>query len=175
MNICGSYFIILFTCYSKYGLNYTVSIANDPKDFTTGSLHTATIRITYTGIQKTNIKFKVGISSDNMPTEIFNFNTANFLSHLQAFLYTNDGSGEVILPENVLALSNGTTFNPCSNETSTGTITAGTFFIGQGQACYLEIKSNSPDKWTYFPVKSSGSEVAPSGYKPTDAINIQVQ
>lgn len=200
------------------GLNYTFNFGTGETDSLKNSSIATNLYITYTGIQKMNVKFKVEVASDNMPTETFNFNTANFLTYLQAFLYTKNGtseslypitdetivqanttetskiiflnsftsirvmlkgndssSGEVILPENVLTLSNGTTFNPCSNETSTGTITAGTFFIGQGQACYLEIKSNSPDKWTYFPVKSSGSEVAPSGYKPTDAINIQVQ
>lgn len=198
------------------GLNYTASIADDPKDLTTGSLHTATIRITYTGTQKTNIKFKVKISSDNMPTETFNFNTANFLTYLQAFLYTNDGiseslypitadtivqanttetskiifinllalsmsvtlqgnnagSGEVILPTNPLTLNSGTTFTPCTNQTITGTST-GTFVIGQGEACYLEIQSTVSDIWTYNHVTSSGT--VNNGYKPTDAINIQVQ
>lgn len=199
------------------GLNYTFNFGTGETDSLKNSSIATNLYITYTGIQKMNVKFKVEVASDNMPTETFNFNTANFLTYLQAFLYTKNGtseslypitdetivqanttetskiiflnsftsirvmlkgndssSGEVILPENVLTLSNGTTFNPCNNQTIAGTSDA-TFVIGQEQACYLEIKSNSPDKWTYFPVKSSGSEVAPSGYKPTDAINIQVQ
>lgn len=201
------------------GLNYTVSISDDPKNFTAGSFHTATIRITYTGTQKTNIKFKVEISSSNMPTETFNFNTANFLTYLQAFLYTNDGtseslypitadtvvqanttetskiiflnslelsmkvmlqgtntgSGKVILPTNPLTLNSGVTFTPCTNKTSSGTISTGTFYISQRGTCYLEIQSTAADKWTYNPVNSSGTEVGNIGYKPTDAININIQ
>ena len=200
------------------GLNYTFNFEFGKTDSLKNSSIAANLYITYTGIQKMNVKFQVEVASDNMPTETFNFNTANFLSYLQAFLYTNNGtseslypitdetivqanttetskiiflnsftsirvmlkgndssSGEVILPENVLTLSNGTTFNPCSNETSTGTITAGTFFIGQGQACYLEIKSNLSDTWKYTPVDKDGIESTPNGYKVTSPINIQVQ
>lgn len=200
------------------GLNYTFNFEFGKTDSLKNSSIAANLYITYTGIQKMNVKFKVEVASDNMPTETFNFNTANFLTYLQAFLYANNGtseslypitddtivqatttetskiifintfssikvmlkgndssSGEVILPENVLTLSNGTTFNPCSNETSTGTITAGAFFIGQGQACYLEIKSNSPDTWKYTPVDKDGIESTPNGYKATSPINIQVQ
>lgn len=200
------------------GLNYTFNFGTGETDSLKNSSIAANLYITYTGIQKMNVKFKVEVASDNMPTETFNFNTANFLTYLQAFLYTKNGtseslypitdetivqanttetskiiflnsftsirvmlkgndssSGEVILPENVLTLSNGTTFNPCSNETSTGTITAGTFFIGQGQACYLEIKSNLSDTWKYTPVDKDGIESTPNGYKVTSPINIQVQ
>lgn len=200
------------------GLNYTFNFEFGKTDSLKNSSIAANLYITYTGIQKMNVKFQVEVASDNMPTETFNFNTANFLSYLQAFLYTNNGtseslypitdetivqanttetskiiflnsftsirvmlkgndssSGEVILPENVLTLSNGTTFNPCSNETSTGTITAGTFFIGQGQACYLEIKSNLSDTWKYTPVDKDGIESTPNCYKVTSPINIQVQ
>ncbi len=176
------------------GLNYTFNFEFGKTDSLKNSSIAANLYITYTGIQKMNVKFQVEVASDNMPTETFNFNTANFLSYLQAFLYTNNGtseslypitdetivqanttetskiiflnsftsirvmlkgndssSGEVILPENVLTLSNGTTFNPCNNQTIAGTSDA-TFVIGQEQACYLEIKSNLSDTWKYTPV-----------------------
>lgn len=200
------------------GLNYTVGIENDPKDFTIGSLHTATIRITYTGTQKMNVKFQVEVSSDNMPTEKFSFNTANFLSHLQAFLYTNDGtsesitpitadtivqstttsnikiifkismtingtatfkvmlkgstsgSGTVDIPLEPLTLQDKTTISPCSAASSPDL-----FYVRLQERCYVEIQPNSTDKWTYNFIGSSGAETTPSGYKPTDAINIQVQ
>lgn len=199
------------------GLNYTFNFGTGETDSLKNSSIATNLYITYTGIQKMNVKFKVEVASDNMPTETFNFNTANFLSYLQAFLYTNDGtseslypitdettvqanttetskiiflnsftsirvmlkgndssSGEVILPENVLTLSNGTTFNPCNNQTIAGTSDA-TFVIGQEQACYLEIKSNLSDTWKYTPVDKDGIESTPNGYKVTSPINIQVQ
>ena len=62
------------------GLSYTAGFPYDIKDIKTNSLHTAKIHITYTGTQKMNVKFKVEVASDNMPTETFNFNTAN-LTH----------------------------------------------------------------------------------------------
>lgn len=198
------------------GLSYTAGFPYDIKDIKTNSLHTAKIHITYTGTQKMNVKFKVEVASDNMPTETFNFNTANFLTYLQAFWYKEDGnsvalipitadtkvtdnnvkiifmnlmapldinlkgskidSGEVILPQSDLVLVNGSKFRPCSNKTSSGNIIEkGTFVIGQGQACYLEIKSNLSDIWTYNPLNKDNIESTPDGYKPTDAINIQVQ
>lgn len=199
------------------GLNYTFNFGTGETDSLKNSSIATNLYITYTGIQKMNVKFKVEVASDNMPTETFNFNTANFLTYLQAFLYANNGtseslypitddtivqatttetskiifintfssikvmlkgndssSGEVILPENVLTLSNGTTFNPCSNETIAGTSDA-TFVIGQEQACYLEIKSNLSDTWKYTPVDKDGIESTPNGYKVTSPINIQVQ
>lgn len=199
------------------GLNYTFNFEFGKTDSLKNSSIAANLYITYTGIQKMNVKFQVEVASDNMPTETFNFNTANFLSYLQAFLYTNNGtseslypitdetivqanttetskiiflnsftsirvmlkgndssSGEVILPENVLTLSNGTTFNPCNNQTIAGTSDA-TFVIGQEQACYLEIKSNLSDTWKYTPVDKDGIESTPNGYKVTSPINIQVQ
>lgn len=199
------------------GLTYTFNFEFGETDSLKNTSIAANLYITYIGTQKMNVKFQVEVASDNMPTETFSFNTANFLSYLQAFLYTNDGtseslipitsetivqanttdtskiiflnlftsirvmlkgsdisSGEVILPENVLTLNSGTTFNPCTNQTIAGTSDA-TFVIVQEQACYLEIKSNSSDKWTYNPVDKDGIESTPSGYKATDAINIQVQ
>ena len=199
------------------GLNYTFNFEFGKTDSLKNSSIAANLYITYTGIQKMNVKFKVEVASDNMPTETFNFNTANFLTYLQAFLYTKNGtseslypitaettvqanttetakiiflnsftsirvmlkgndssSGEVILPENVLTLSNGTTFNPCNNQTIAGTSDA-TFVIGQEQACYLEIKSNLSDTWKYTPVDKDGIESTPNGYKVTSPINIQVQ
>lgn len=199
------------------GLNYTFNFGTGETDSLKNSSIAANLYITYTGIQKMNVKFKVEVASDNMPTETFNFNTANFLTYLQAFLYTKNGtseslypitdetivqanttetskiiflnsftsirvmlkgndssSGEVILPENVLTLSNGTTFNPCNNQTIAGTSDA-TFVIGQEQACYLEIKSNLSDTWKYTPVDKDGIESTPNGYKVTSPINIQVQ
>ena len=199
------------------GLNYTFNFGTGETDSLKNSSIATNLYITYTGIQKMNVKFKVEVASDNMPTETFNFNTANFLTYLQAFLYTKNGtseslypitaettvqanttetskiiflnsftsirvmlkgndssSGEVILPENVLTLSNGTTFNPCTNKTMTGTSDA-TFVIGQEETCYLEIKSNSPDTWKYTPVDKDGIESTPNGYKATSPINIQVQ
>lgn len=198
------------------GLSYTAGFPYDIKDIKTNSLHTAKIHITYTGTQKMNVKFKVEVASDNMPTETFNFNTANFLTYLQAFWYKEDGnsvalipitadtkvtdnnvkiifmnlmapldinlkgskidSGEVILPQSDLVLVNGSKFRPCSNKTSSGNIIEkGTFIIGQEQACYLEIKSTLSDIWTYNPLNKDNIESTPDGYKPTDAINIQVQ
>ena len=199
------------------GLNYTFNFEFGKTDSLKNSSIAANLYITYTGIQKMNVKFKVEVASDNMPTETFNFNTANFLTYLQAFLYTKNGtseslypitaettvqanttetskiiflnsftsirvmlkgndssSGEVILPENVLTLSNGTTFNPCNNQTIAGTSDA-TFVISQEQACYLEIKSNLSDTWKYTPVDKDGIESTPNGYKVTSPINIQVQ
>lgn len=199
------------------GLNYTFNFGTGETDSLKNSSIAANLYITYTGMQKMNVKFQVEVASDNMPTETFNFNTANFLTYLQAFLYTKNGtseslypitdetivqatttettkiifintfssikvmlkgndssSGEVILPENVLTLSNGTTFNPCNNQTIAGTSDA-TFVIGQEQACYLEIKSNLSDTWKYTPVDKDGIESTPNGYKVTSPINIQVQ
>ncbi len=199
------------------GLNYTFNFGTGETDSLKNSSIATNLYITYTGIQKMNVKFKVEVASDNMPTETFNFNTANFLSYLQAFSYTKNGtseslhpitaettvqanttettkiiflnsftsirvmlkgndssSGEVILPENVLILSNGTKFNPCNNQTIAGTSDA-TFVIGQEQACYLEIKSNLSDTWKYTPVDKDGIESTPNGYKVTSPINIQVQ
>ena len=199
------------------GLNYTFNFGTGETDSLKNSSIATNLYITYTGIQKMNVKFKVEVASDNMPTETFNFNTANFLTYLQAFLYANNGtseslypitddtivqatttetskiiflnsftsirvmlkgndssSGEVILPENVLTLSNGTTFNPCNNQTIADTSDA-TFVIGQEQACYLEIKSNLSDTWKYTPVDKDGIESTPNGYKVTSPINIQVQ
>ena len=199
------------------GLNYTFNFGTGETDSLKNSSIAANLYITYTGIQKMNVKFQVEVTSDNMPTETFNFNTANFLTYLQAFLYTKNGtseslypitdetivqanttetskiiflnsftsirvmlkgndssSGEVILPENVLTLSNGTTFNPCNNQTIAGTSDA-TFVIGQEQECYLEIKSNLSDTWKYTAVDKGGIESTPNGYKVTSPINIQVQ
>lgn len=198
------------------GLNYTFNFGTGETDSLKNSSIAANLYITYTGIQKMNVKFKVEVASDNMPTETFNFNTANFLTYLQAFLYTKNGtseslypitaettvqanttetakiiflnsftsirvmlkgndssSGEVILPKDVLTLSNGTTFNPCNNQTIAGTSDA-TFVIGQEQACYLEIKSNLSDKWKYTPVDKDGIESTPNGYKVTSPINMSL-
>lgn len=200
------------------GLTYTAYLDN--KDIVINSSIPAHIYVTYTGTQKINLKFQVEVASDNMPKETFDFKTAYFLTYLQAFLYTNSGtseslipittettvpanttettkiiflnlvnsplrvllkeensnSGEVILPKNPLTLKSGTTYQPCTDKSSTGLpINAGTFLIGQHKTCYLEIKSNLSDKWIYNSVKSLGSVVVPTGYKSTDAINIQVQ
>lgn len=80
------------------GLNYTFNFAYDITDSLKDSSIATNLYITYTGTQKMNVKFQVEVSSDNMPTEILELNTANFLSHLQAFLYTNDGTSESITP-----------------------------------------------------------------------------
>lgn len=157
------------------GLNYTFNFGTGETDSLKNSSIATNLYITYTGIQKMNVKFKVEVASDNMPTETSKIIFINTFSSIKVMLKGNDSSsGEVILPENVLTLSNGTTFNPCTNKTMTGTSDA-TFVIGQEETCYLEIKSNSPDTWKYTPVDKDGIESTPNGYKATSPINIQVQ
>lgn len=53
------------------GLNYTFNFGTGETDSLKNSSIAANLYITYTGIQKMNVKFKVEVASDNMPTETF--------------------------------------------------------------------------------------------------------
>lgn len=58
----------------------------------------ANIDIVYTGAPKQNLNFSVEISSDNMPTENYNFNTVSFNTYVQAFLYNESDSTSTLIP-----------------------------------------------------------------------------